>query len=409
MTYEIEGRLLEVCTCNVLCPCWVGEDPDNKTCDTVIAWGIEKGSIEGVDVAGLTMAVSAHIPKNILIPKSWKAVVFVDERATAEQEAAMLRLFTGQLGGAVADLAGLIGEVVAVERSPISFTVDGGKGQPDDREAGRSRDGAVRGRDRQPDDPRRDGLQHDPGLARSTRARPASTPRTAVRTASRAWTSRTTTRSRATSASRPDGRVETSDVRTGPPARPPSRPGDPRRALVALAVAAWLALWLWEGSPYGHYLHHDGGGPVPLEASLFAVGWLLMIVAMMLPSSVPLVTTFAVLVRRRRHPGLLVVLLLAGYLLVWGGFGLVAWIADRGIHAAVETVPWLAEHPQVIIATTLAIAGLWQFSPMRDRCLDECRSPLGFVMNRWRGVRSGVRPSRWGSPTARSASAAAGR
>jgi hypothetical protein len=129
MTYEIEGRLLEVCTCNVLCPCWVGEDPDNKTCDTVIAWGIEQGSIEGVDVAGLTMAVSAHIPKNILIPKSWKAVVFVDERASAEQEAAMIRLFTGQLGGAVADLAGLIGEVVAVERSPITFSVEGGKGR----------------------------------------------------------------------------------------------------------------------------------------------------------------------------------------------------------------------------------------------------------------------------------------
>ena len=129
MAYEIEGRLLEVCTCNVLCPCWVGEDPDFKTCDTVIAWGIEKGSIDGVNVDGLTMAVSAHIPKNILIPKSWKAVVFVDDRSTAEQEDAMIRLFTGQLGGPVADLAGLIGEVVAVERSPITFSVEGGKGR----------------------------------------------------------------------------------------------------------------------------------------------------------------------------------------------------------------------------------------------------------------------------------------
>jgi len=129
VAYEIEGRLLEVCTCNVLCPCWVGEDPDYKTCDTVIAWGIENGSIDGVDVGGLTIAVSAHIPKNILIPKSWKAVVFVDDRATEKQQDALIRLFTGQLGGAVADLAGLIGEVVAVERSPITFTVEGGKGQ----------------------------------------------------------------------------------------------------------------------------------------------------------------------------------------------------------------------------------------------------------------------------------------
>ena len=157
-------------------------------------------------------------------------------------------------------------------------------------------------------------------------------------------------------------------------------------ALGALALAAWLVLWLWEGSPYGHYLHHDGGSPLPIEASLFAVGWVLMIVAMMLPSSVPLVVTFAALVRRRQRPGRLVALLLAGYLLVWGAFGLAAWIADRGIHAAVAALPWLAEHPQIIIATTLAIAGLWQFSPLRDRCLDACRSPLGFVLNRWRGT-----------------------
>lgn len=129
MSYEIEGRLLEVCTCNVLCPCWVGENPDYETCDTTIAWGIEKGMIEGVDVGGLTIAVSAHIPENILQPKSWTAAVFVDDRATTEQQDVMLKLFTGQLGGAVADLAGLIGEVVAVERVPISFTVEGGKGR----------------------------------------------------------------------------------------------------------------------------------------------------------------------------------------------------------------------------------------------------------------------------------------
>ena len=129
MGYDIEGRLLEVCTCNVLCPCWVGEDPDYKTCDTTIAWGIEKGAIEGVDVSGLTLAVSAHIPGNILTPKSWKAVVFVDDKASDEQQGALLRLFTGQLGGAIADLAGLIGEVVAVERSPIAFSVHEGKGR----------------------------------------------------------------------------------------------------------------------------------------------------------------------------------------------------------------------------------------------------------------------------------------
>jgi len=158
-------------------------------------------------------------------------------------------------------------------------------------------------------------------------------------------------------------------------------------SLGALAVAAWLTIWLWEGSPYGAYLHHAGdAGPIALEAALFSLGWLLMIVAMMLPSSIPLVMTFGALVRRRRRPGQLVLLLLAGYLLVWSAFGLTAWLADRVVHAGVDALPWLAEHPEIIIATTLAIAGLWQFSPLRDRCLDECRSPLGFVMNRWRGT-----------------------
>jgi predicted metal-binding membrane protein len=161
-----------------------------------------------------------------------------------------------------------------------------------------------------------------------------------------------------------------------------------RGLLVAIAGSAWLALWVWGASPYGRYLHHEGGGigPLPVEAVLFTAGWVLMIVAMMLPSSIPLVMTFGLLVRRRRWPGALVGLLLAGYLTVWAGFGLGAWLLDRGIHAAVDALPWLAAHPQLILAATLLGAGAWQFSPLRDRCLDECRSPLGFVMNRWRGV-----------------------
>jgi predicted metal-binding membrane protein len=158
-------------------------------------------------------------------------------------------------------------------------------------------------------------------------------------------------------------------------------------SLAALAAIAWLSLWAWSASPFGRYLHHDGGeGPIVAGAALFVAGWVVMIVAMMLPSSIPLVLTFAALVGRRRRPARLVALLLAGYLVVWGAFGLAAWVLDRGIHAGVDGLPWLAAHPQLIIGTTLLAAGLWQFSPLRDRCLDACRSPLGFVLNRWRGT-----------------------
>ncbi len=159
-------------------------------------------------------------------------------------------------------------------------------------------------------------------------------------------------------------------------------------SLGALVVLAWTSLWLWERSPYGAYLGHAGvaAGHLPLEAALFSLGWVLMIVAMMLPSSIPLVMTFRALVSRRRHPGRLVALLLGGYLAIWAAFGLGAWLLDRVVHLAVGAIPFLAAYPQLILGSTLLAAGLWQFSPLRDRCLDECRSPLGFVMNRWRGV-----------------------
>ena len=76
--------------------------------------------------------------------------------------------------------------------------------------------------------------------------------------------------------------------------------------------------------------------------ALSALAWLLMIVAMMLPSSVPLVVTFGAIVGRRPQPRRLIALLVAGYLVVWGAFGLAAWVLDRGIHAAVAALPWLA-------------------------------------------------------------------
>jgi hypothetical protein len=127
MGYQLKGRLLEVCTCNTLCPCWVGDDPDGGTCDSAIAYHFDEGSIDGVDVAGLTIALAVHIPGNVL-HGNWRALVFIDERASKAQEDAILKVYTGQAGGPVADLVKLIGEVVAVRRAPIRFDVEKGKG-----------------------------------------------------------------------------------------------------------------------------------------------------------------------------------------------------------------------------------------------------------------------------------------
>jgi hypothetical protein len=127
MAYQLDGSLLEVCTCNILCPCWVGEDPDGGKCDGVLAWHFDKGSIDGTDVSGRTFVILAHIPGNIL-EGNWRVVVYVDDQATDEQQQALLDVWTGKLGGPVADLAQLVGEVLAVERAPITFKVEGAKG-----------------------------------------------------------------------------------------------------------------------------------------------------------------------------------------------------------------------------------------------------------------------------------------
>jgi hypothetical protein len=127
MAYHLEGSLLEVCDCRVLCPCWIGEDPDNGTCDSVQAWHFDAGKIEGVDVAGRTIAMVAHIPGNIL-KGNFRVALYLDEGASDAQQQAILNVYSGKLGGPVAELAKLVGEVVSVERAPITFDVREGRG-----------------------------------------------------------------------------------------------------------------------------------------------------------------------------------------------------------------------------------------------------------------------------------------
>lgn len=127
MGYELEGRLLEVCTCDVLCPCWVGEDPDGGDCTGAVTYHIDRGAIEGIDVSGLTVTLLNYIPGNILAG-DWRTVIYLDEAAGTEQEAALVRAFTGKLGGPLADVYQLVGEFLGVERAPVSFKVQGGEG-----------------------------------------------------------------------------------------------------------------------------------------------------------------------------------------------------------------------------------------------------------------------------------------
>ncbi len=126
--YELEGTLLEACSCKVLCPCWIGEDPDGGSCSAVNAYHFERGTIRGIDVSGLNCVRVVLIPGNVLTPNSWTQVLVVDDTASDEQSQAIVDMLEGRLGGPLADLAGLVRETLAIERAPISHEIRDGAG-----------------------------------------------------------------------------------------------------------------------------------------------------------------------------------------------------------------------------------------------------------------------------------------
>ena len=171
--------------------------------------------------------------------------------------------------------------------------------------------------------------------------------------------------------------------------------------LMALLVAlAWFTLWIWAQSPYGRYLDHGSWTEIGLAASicralpagdivfpalLYVGGWVLMTAAMMLPTTLPLLETFRRLTQARPDRGRLLALVVTGYLTVWLAFGVIAHTLDWAIHAIVEQNIWLALNGWLIGALVLAVAGLFQFSTLKYRCLEQCRMPMSFVLRHWRG------------------------
>lgn len=170
--------------------------------------------------------------------------------------------------------------------------------------------------------------------------------------------------------------------------------------LTGLIALAWIDLWVWQESPYGRFLGHEEisglGGDYLVLVLLFVTGWTLMTVAMMLPTSLPLVAFFRALVRMRPDALFLVTLLIVGYVAVWTAFAVAVHVGDLGLHEAAERIGLLHDNEWVIGAATLFVAGLYQFSPLKYRCLDKCRSPMTFVMSHWGGGHESARAFRLG-------------
>jgi predicted metal-binding membrane protein len=144
-------------------------------------------------------------------------------------------------------------------------------------------------------------------------------------------------------------------------------------------VGAWLILLILQVTGAAPALHHhaliEGGTSLWLAIPMFLAGWLVMVVAMMVPASLPTVRLLeSAAVVPGRTP-LNVAPFLGSFVLVWLGFGLVAFFGDDALHHLVDATPWLAARPWLIESSILAIAGGYQFSATKRRSLAACRHP----------------------------------
>jgi predicted metal-binding membrane protein len=164
---------------------------------------------------------------------------------------------------------------------------------------------------------------------------------------------------------------------------------------VMAVAAAWaLALALQATGNTAHISHHalldHRAWPAPGTLIVFLAAWQLMTAAMMVPSSLPMMGLFARASRRQDHPRVALAAFIAAYFVVWTVFALVALVSDAGLHALVNRSAWLSARPQLITGGVLFLAGAFQFSSLKERCLHECRNPVGFL---WRHYGRGLRRS----------------
>jgi len=170
--------------------------------------------------------------------------------------------------------------------------------------------------------------------------------------------------------------------------------------LATLAARAWAALWLWTLSPWSRYLGdvgwRDAGalaalcravpqGELIVPAALHAIAWVVMIAAMMLPTTLPLLLTFRHITQARSDHARLAALVVLGFFAAWLGFGVLAHVADAALRSIASASAWFIDHGWAVAAAVLIGAGLFQFSALKYRCLEQCHTPFSFVASRWHG------------------------
>jgi hypothetical protein len=126
MSWNLRGSYAETCSCELMCPCNLSFDhgATYDYCRATLAFAIRSGEVDGTDVTGRKVVAIIDTPK-VMTDGNWRLGMFVDEDATDEQFEKLGQVFGGQLGGPMAMLAPLVGEVVGVQRAAIEIDDDG--------------------------------------------------------------------------------------------------------------------------------------------------------------------------------------------------------------------------------------------------------------------------------------------
>jgi predicted metal-binding membrane protein len=168
----------------------------------------------------------------------------------------------------------------------------------------------------------------------------------------------------------------------------------------AAIALAWVLVAVTAATGNGTGLHNhqrliEGGPSLWAALALFVLSWQVMVAAMMLPSSLPLIRLFAVASRGQARPRSALVAFLAGYAAVWTAFGAAAFLGNLLVHRTLDSTPWLGAHPWFVTGALLATAGVFQYSKLKERCLDECRHPAAYLTRFYgRGVGAAFRLGR---------------
>ncbi|QTF90868.1 DUF2182 domain-containing protein [Halomonas sp. BM-2019] len=170
--------------------------------------------------------------------------------------------------------------------------------------------------------------------------------------------------------------------------------------LVAVILLAWGLAIAAELTGEVQWVHHHrlvvDGMAVWASLALFLVAWQVHVAAMMLPTTLPMVSLYRRVAAGQAHPRLARLSFLSGYLAVWTAFGLVALVAMALLEGLSAHWHWLHHRPEWLAGGTLVLAGAFQFSALKARCLDKCRAPRAFLLNHYRqglagGLALGVR------------------